>query len=108
VSLSTQNVGAAARNPGKTSGGIGAAVAVLITLGVSFGLPISLDQQSAILGAVAVIVPLVVGWWADRRTTPYVDPRNQAGQQLRPAPGPTTSPNAEQPAGPSVNGIDVP
>jgi hypothetical protein len=38
----------------------GAAVAI-IALVVSFGLDISNDQQSAILGVVAVVAPLVAG-----------------------------------------------
>lgn len=41
-------------------GSIGAGVTALITLLVAFGLPISDGQQTAILGVVAVLAPLVV------------------------------------------------
>lgn len=37
-----------------------AAATALIALVVSFGLPITADQQTAILGVVAVVAPIVV------------------------------------------------
>lgn len=41
-------------------GSITAGVTTLIALVVAFGLPLSGDQQTAILGVVAVVAPLVV------------------------------------------------
>lgn len=48
--------------PVMTAGGVSAAVAALIALLVSFGLPISEDQTNAILGLVAVAAPLVTAY----------------------------------------------
>lgn len=47
--------------PAITVGSIGAVVAALITCAVAFGLPITDEQQTAVLGAVAVLAPIVVG-----------------------------------------------
>lgn len=43
-----------------TVGSITAGVTALLGLVVAFGLPISAEQQAAILGVVAVVAPLVV------------------------------------------------
>lgn len=52
-----------------TVGGIGAAAAAILALLVSFGIPVSDDQQNAILGVVAVLAPLVVAYVARRYVT---------------------------------------
>ncbi|MEV0646114.1 hypothetical protein AB0I28_12690 [Phytomonospora sp. NPDC050363] len=46
---------------------VGAAV---LAAAVSFGLTLTDVQQSAILGVVAVVAPLVAAWWARRKVTP--------------------------------------
>ncbi|TCB97591.1 hypothetical protein E0H26_11785 [Micromonospora zingiberis] len=45
---------------------ITAAVTAVIALLVAFGLELSEGQTAAILGVVAVVGPLVAGWWARR------------------------------------------
>ncbi|MDI5942547.1 hypothetical protein ABUL04_27450 [Micromonospora harpali] len=51
---------AAASEPLLTVGGVTAAGAAVLSLLVAFGLPVSADQQTALLGLVAVLAPLVV------------------------------------------------
>lgn len=88
------------RNPGKVAGGIGAVVAALISLATAFRIVSLTDAQiAAILGAVAVVAPLAVGWHTDRRTTPYADPRDRDGQVLVPA-----NPAATKDANPGQEG----
>lgn len=48
------------REPLWTVGGITAAATAVIGLFVAFGLPVTDDQQAAILGVVAVLAPLAV------------------------------------------------
>lgn len=48
--------------PVMKAGGVSAAVAAVITLLVSFGLPITDVQTNAILGVVAVLAPLVTAY----------------------------------------------
>ncbi|MFF3853694.1 hypothetical protein [Micromonospora sp. NPDC002575] len=50
----------AASEPLLTVGGVTAAGAAVLSLLVAFGLPVSDDQQTALLGLVAVLAPLVV------------------------------------------------
>ncbi|TDC81915.1 hypothetical protein E1193_13515 [Micromonospora sp. KC606] len=50
-----------------TVGTVTAGVTALIALLVAFGLPVSDDQQTAILGVVAVVAPLVVSTWGRGR-----------------------------------------
>lgn len=50
-----------------TTGTITAVVTALIALFVAFGLPVSDDQQAAILGVVAVVAPFVVAFVGRRR-----------------------------------------
>ena len=45
--------------PAVSVGSITAAVAAVLVLLVSFGVPLSDDQQKAILGVVAVVAPLL-------------------------------------------------
>ncbi|MER5703467.1 hypothetical protein ABT023_16200 [Micromonospora sp. NPDC002296] len=49
-----------AREPLFTVGGITAGVTASIALGVAYGLPVTDAQQTAILGLVAVLAPLIV------------------------------------------------
>jgi ABC-type spermidine/putrescine transport system permease subunit I len=53
-----------------TVASITALVAALIAVGTAFGLSLTPDQQTAVLGLVAVVAPIVVGLVARRRVTP--------------------------------------
>lgn len=59
-----------ANEPAVTVAGITAAVSALIALGIAFGLPITDDQTAAILGVVAVVGPLVVGFVTRGKVSP--------------------------------------
>ena len=54
----------------------------LIALLVSFGLPLTGDQQSAIVAVVAVAGPLAVAALARRQVTPVADPQSADGTPL--------------------------
>ena len=54
-----------------TAATITAGVGALITLLVSFGVPITVDQESAILGLVAVLGPIIVAVVGARTTVEY-------------------------------------
>ncbi len=47
----------------------------LLTLAVAFGVDLSAEQQSALLGLVAVVAPLLVAALARPKVTPVADPR---------------------------------
>jgi hypothetical protein len=70
--------------PSLTVGAISAVTAALIAVAVAFGLPLTADQQQAILIAVATAGPIVVGWVVRSRVTPSANvvayvPRRAAG-----------------------------
>lgn len=56
--------------PAVTTGTIVAIVSALIAVIVAFGLPLTDEQQNAIIGAVSVIAPLVVAVVVRPRVTP--------------------------------------
>lgn len=56
--------------PAITVGSITAVVAALLALLVAFGLPLSNDQQQAILGFVSVAAPVVAAVLIRRKVTP--------------------------------------
>ena len=58
------------REPAITVGTISAAVAAVLTLLVAFGLDITEEQQTAILGVVAALGPIITGLLIRRRVTP--------------------------------------
>lgn len=60
--------------PAVTIGSITAGVTAALALLVSFGLSISADQQTAILGVVAVLAPLLVGALIRPKVSPVVAP----------------------------------
>jgi hypothetical protein len=74
--------------PAVTIGGLTAAVAALIAVALAFGVPLTDGQQAAILGAVAVVGPLVAAFLTRARVTPagnvvaYI-PKRAAGPGLR-------------------------
>ncbi len=57
-----------------TIAGVTALVAALIAVGAAFGLPLTTDQQTAVLGLVAVVAPIVVGLVARRKVQPANPP----------------------------------
>lgn len=61
--------------PALTVASITAAVTAALALLVSFGLNISADQQTAILGVVAVVAPFVVGIATRPKVTPVATSR---------------------------------
>lgn len=67
-------------------GAIGAILALL----VAFGVDLSADQQTAILGVTAAVIALAsaigVGEWVRRRVTPLADPKDNEGRPLEPRP----------------------
>ena len=58
------------REPIVTVATIAAAIGALLTLLVAFGVPLTEDQQQAILGAAVVVAPIVVALVARRWTVP--------------------------------------
>lgn len=56
--------------PVVTIAGIQAAVAAVLTLLVSFGVPLSQEQQVAILGVAATVLPVVFAAWTRSKVTP--------------------------------------
>lgn len=62
------------REPAITIGTISAAVGAIIALAVSFGVPLSEDQQIAILGVVAAVGPIVAAIITRRFVSPADKP----------------------------------
>ncbi len=53
-----------------TVAGLTALASAIIALAVAFGISLSADQTQAVLGFVAVLAPLLVGFVARRSVTP--------------------------------------
>lgn len=56
--------------PVVTIASITAGAAALVALLVAFGLPVSEDQEKAMLGVVAVLAPIVASYFQRKRVTP--------------------------------------
>lgn len=56
----------------------------LVALLVAFGLPLNDTQETAIIGLVSVVAPLVVALVARSKVTPVTDPRTESGAPLVP------------------------
>jgi len=56
--------------PVATIAGIQAAVAAVLTLLVSFGVPLTQDQQVAILGVAATLLPVLFAFWTRSKVSP--------------------------------------
>jgi cobalamin biosynthesis protein CbiG len=65
-----------------TSATVVAFVSAVLVLGVSFGLPITDEQRNAILAVVAIVAPLAVIWWPQRKTTPLANATDIDGEAL--------------------------
>ncbi len=53
-----------------TVAGLTALASAIIALAVAFGISLSADQTQAVLGFVAVLAPVIVGFVARRSVTP--------------------------------------
>lgn len=58
------------KEPVATIAGVQAAVAAVLVLLVSFGVPLTQDQQVAILGVAATVLPLVFAVWTRSKVSP--------------------------------------
>lgn len=58
------------KEPAITIGTISAAVAAVLALLVAFGIPVTEEQQTAILGVVAALGPIVTGLIVRRKVSP--------------------------------------
>ena len=67
------------REPVLTVASITSLVAAVIALLVAFGLPLTNDQQNAILSVVALASPLVVAAFSRPKVTPIASPRGERG-----------------------------
>lgn len=56
--------------PVLTVAGIQAAVAAVLGLLVAFGVELNADQQTAIIGVAAIVLPLAFAVWARSKVTP--------------------------------------
>ncbi len=71
------------------------AVTAILAMLVSFGLPVDNDQQSAILGAIAVVVPIILGLiarskaWAPRTVRQTVQAEVAKATRTQPPTGGT-------------------
>jgi len=52
---------------------------------VAFGLPLSDEQQKALIALAGVLAPVAAALWGRRVVTPVADPRDDEGNQLRKA-----------------------
>lgn len=59
--------------PALTTSTITSLVAAAVTLLVTFGLPLSVDQQVAISGFVAIVAPLASGFFTRKQVTPSAE-----------------------------------
>lgn len=73
------------REPLWTVAGITGAVAAVLALIVAFGIDVSEDQTTAILGMAAIVAPLIVAQVTRPRVTPLASPRTDDGTRLVPS-----------------------
>lgn len=62
-----------------------ALVTAVIAVAVAFGLPLSDEQQKALIALAGVLSPIAAAVWARSQVTPVADPRGNDGQPLTPA-----------------------
>lgn len=72
------------REPAAIVGAIVAVVTAVLALLLEFGLDLNAEQQKAILGFTAVVVPLVAALLIRPKVTPLADPISEAGFPLAP------------------------
>lgn len=57
-------------------------VGAFIALLTAFGIPITAEQQAAIMSLFAILAPFLVAWIANGKTTPLSNPRDATGAEL--------------------------
>lgn len=72
------------REPLVTNSSIIAIVTAVLALVVAFGLELSQDQQVAILGVTATVVPVILALVTRGQVTPVAAPRGNDGEPLTP------------------------
>ena len=70
------------REPVITANTIVAFITAVIVLAVAFGLPMTEQQQAAIVGVVIIVAPILAAFWARTNTTPLSRPRDADGEVL--------------------------
>lgn len=80
-------------NPVWNAAAVGSITSALITLLVSFGVPLTAEQQTAVIGFVAVVSPFAVAFFAAGKVTSLADPRAEDGTPLS---GPNGEPTDAQ------------
>jgi hypothetical protein len=75
----------AKREPALIIGVVQAVLQTLIALLVAFGLSLNAQQTGAILAFTSAVATLIATLITRSQVTPVADPRNRAGQRLRPA-----------------------
>lgn len=70
------------REPLLKKGLILSAVAASLTLIVAFGIPLSAEQRTAIIGFFAAWLPILAALVGRRDVTPVSDPRDDEGNRL--------------------------
>lgn len=73
------------REPLLTKASWVALVTAVIAVAVAFGLPLSDEQQKALIALAGVLAPVAAAVWARGQVTPVADPRDDDGQPLRKA-----------------------
>jgi len=73
---------------------VSAIVAALITLLVAFGVPLTEQQSTAIMGFVAVVSPIAVAFVTSPKVTSLENPTTKDGETLVRASGSTRSASA--------------
>ena len=73
------------REPLVTRASLVALTTAVIAVAVAFGLPLTEEQQKALIGLAGVLAPIAAAVWARGQVTPVADPRDDDGNQLRKA-----------------------
>ena len=73
------------REPLLTKASWVALVTAVIAVAVAFGLPLTDEQQKALIALAGVLAPVAAAVWARGQVTPVADPRDDDGQPLTPA-----------------------
>jgi len=73
------------REPLLTKASWVALVTAVIAVAVAFGLPLTDEQQKALIALAGVLAPVAAAVWARGQVTPVADPRDDDGQPLRKA-----------------------
>ena len=72
------------REPLLTKASWVALVTAVIAVAVAFGLPLTDEQQKALIALAGVLAPLAAAVWARGQVTPVADPRDDDGNRLTP------------------------